>query len=436
MNFKHTVLLSMTILSLAIAGCSKKEPAAQTTQEQIVPVQVEKTVLGTVQDKASIIGKLSPDETVDVSPKVSGKISEIKVSLGQQVNQGDILFVLDQQDLANTVKQSQAAYQLALASLKQADSSAVQSIEQAEHNVIQYQNSISKAENALVQQHQFLIDAQNEEQRITQLHQAGAVADTELERAQTALKNAQLAFQNAQTALSDAKASHANALKILEHAKNKNALQVSQASVHQAQVNLENAKDQLANAVVKAPLSGIISLVKGSAGQMVSQQMPVISIAKIDPLLVKAHLSEQEITTVKVGSPVSIEIPAAQKNLEAKVTAVSPVMDPNLKAYPIEISISNQGQQLKADMVSHLRFISEQGEEKKIVVPRTSVIEEQGKRYVYVVEAESAKKIEIETGKETSDQVEVLKGLTIGEQIVVKGQTLLKDGVKVKVQKN
>ncbi|MGA3513576.1 efflux RND transporter periplasmic adaptor subunit, partial [Lactiplantibacillus plantarum] len=104
-------------------------------------------------------------------------------------------------------------------------------------------------------------------------------------------------------------------------------------------------------AVVTAPISGFVSSVNGAVGQIASQGTPVVVIVNTNPLLVKANLSEQDITKVKVGTAVKVNIPMLGKEVEAKVSAVSPVMNSQLKAYPIEISIPNPSNELKADMV-------------------------------------------------------------------------------------
>ncbi|RXT13709.1 efflux RND transporter periplasmic adaptor subunit [Ammoniphilus sp. CFH 90114] len=435
MKTNRYILISILAFSVTLSACTKAEPVIQSAEEQVVPVQVEKVSEGTIEERASITGKLSPDEAVDVSPKVSGKIQKINVSLGQFVQQGEVLFTLDQTDLANSVKQAEAAYRLSLANLKQAESGAVQGIDQAESSVIQYQNAITQAQNAVTQQEQALQDATMAEQRTRQLHTAGAVPNSELERVETALKNAQIGLANAQTSLENAKLSYDNAKKNLEHAKNKNGVQVTKASVDQARVALENAQSQLVNATVTAPITGIVSIVHGSTGQIVGPQSPVVSMARMDPVKVKTNVSEQELTQIQVGSNVNVEIPTLNKQLEAKVTAVSPIMNNDVKAYPVEISIPNSNLELKADMVVHVRFGSGSGE-KLTLIPRKALVEEQGKRFVYKLEENKAMKVEVTTGTETSEQVEIKEGLHAGDQVVVKGQTLLVDGVKVDVQEN
>jgi HlyD family secretion protein len=413
-------VILMLALTLAVTGCGKKDAVTKADAESAaVPVQVEQVKLGSIDGQAGITGKFAPNQSIQMAPKVNGKISGVNVELGQFVNKGDVLFSLDPTDLQNTVKQSQAAYQVAQANMKQAQNNSQQGIEQAQSNVAQTRNSVDQAEQAYQ-------DAQKNATRTQQLFDAGAVSSVDLEKAQTSLKNAEFALQNAQT-------SHENATGSATHAEQQSAVEVAQASLEQAKVNLENAQDQLANSVVKAPVSGMISNVNGSTGQMASPQSPVVTIVSIDPILVKANLSENEVTRIKIGAPVTVEALAVSKKIDAKVTAISPVMDPQLKAYPMEISIPNPNREWKADMVVNIIFKDMNPNQVK-VVSQNAVFEEQGKKYVYRVENGVAKKVEVTTGQETSKEIEIKSGLSNSDTVVVKGQTLIKDGAKVEIQ--
>ncbi|MGI6187770.1 MAG: efflux RND transporter periplasmic adaptor subunit, partial [Brevibacillus sp.] len=184
---------------------------------------------------------------------------------------------------------------------------------------------------------------------------------------------------------------------------------------------------------VTAPISGFVSAVNGQVGEMASPQAPVVTIVDTDPLIVKANLSEEEVTSVKKGDKVKIQISAISKELDGTVSAISPVMDQTLRAYPVEIALAKQDASLKADMVVSIQFAHQQTNS-MLVVPLKAVFDENGKRFVYKLEGDTAKKVEVQTGIESSDLVEVKAGLKEGEQIVVRGQTLLKDGAKVNVQ--
>lgn len=394
-------------LAVAIGGCSSQEVQVQPKQEEnkVVPVQVDTVKRGNVGTRAGVTGKLAPSEEVAITPKVSGKISQVHVKLGQKVQAGAVLFTLDQTDLNNAVRQAQAAYELSVASLRQSTTSTGQSLQQAQ--------------NDLVQADQSLKDAQRDYERISQLFNQGAVSAQQLEQAKATLVTEQTSYDNAKQALATAQ--------------QKTGVAVTEASVEQARVALEHARQQVSNAVITAPISGTISLVHGSAGEMASPQSAVVTIVNTDPLIAKANLSEMDVATVKKGDVVTITLTALAKDLKGTVTAISPVMNQDLRAYPVEISLANPDAVLKADMVVNIQFGLQQSAN-ALVVSRKAVFEENGKQYVYKLDDKTAKKVEVETGAQTSDAIEIVKGLQEGDRIVIRGQTLLKDGATVQIQ--
>jgi HlyD family secretion protein len=397
------LLLSVVIV---LAGCTGQQAPVETAeQNKPVPVQVDTVKKGSVATRTGVTGKLAPNQEVALTPKVSGKIVQLNVALGQQVQKGQVLFSLDKNDLMNSVRQAEAQYQVALANLKQSDANAAQSLQQAK--------------NGLTQAEQGLKDAQRNEQRMAELFNQGAISAQQYEQAKTALTNAQTAYENAKQALATAQ--------------QRTGVAVMEASVEQARVALQNAREQLANTTVTSPISGYVAAVNGAVGEMASPQQPVVTVVNTNPLIVKANLSEAEISSVKQGEKVTVSLPALNKDLVGTVKAVSPVMDPTLRAYPVEISLSNPDNQLKADMVVNVKFGQEQTSS-ALIVPRKAVFDENGKRFVYKLEGTIAKKVEVTTGEESSDLIEVKTGLADGDKIVVKGQTLLTDGATVEIQ--
>ncbi|NSL51004.1 efflux RND transporter periplasmic adaptor subunit [Calidifontibacillus erzurumensis] len=420
------LFVSLTFIlfaGLTVAGCTAKETATSNKEEtNAVPVQVEKARKGILDAKAGIAGKFEPYEKVAIAPKVNGKIVEISVSLGQKVNKGDVLFTLDQVDLQNAVKQAEAQLQVAQANLKKAEIGSSQGLDQAKNNLAQSESAVAQAKQAYN-------DAKINLERTKKLFEAGAVPSVELEQKETAFKNAEIALKNAEIAYENAKDS-------VHYAGQKTDIEVAKASVAQAKVNLDNAREQLANATVRAPISGIVASVNGAPGQMSSMQSSVITIVKLDPIVVKGYLSENEVTSIKTGAAVKVEVPTVGKTIDAKVTAISPVMDQQLKAYPFEIEIPNADGKWKADMVVNVIFQGTNGQlENSIIVSRKAVFEEEGKKYVYKIENNKAVKVEVKTGEETSEEIVILEGIKENDTIVVKGQTLLTDGAEVTIQK-
>lgn len=393
--------------AVAIGGCSSQEAQVTPQQEEakVVPVQIDTVKRGSVGASAGVTGKLAPSETVEVTPKAGGKISMVHVKLGQQVQKEAVLFTMDQTDLTNAVKEAQASYELAAASLQQSKTSTAQSLQQAQSGLVSAQQGLN--------------DAKRGYERISALFNQGAVSAQQLEQAKAVLVNEQSAYDTAKQTLATAK--------------QKTGVAVTEASVEQARVALENARQQLGNAVIAAPISGTISEVHGSAGEMASPQSAVVTIVDTDPLIAKTNLSEKDMATVKTGDLVHVSLTATGQSLQGTVTAISPVMNPDLRAYPVEISLANRDDRLKADMVVNIQFGHQQSAQ-SLVISRKAVFEENGKQYVYRLDQLTAKKVEVKTGVQTSDAVEILEGVKEGEQIVVRGQTLLKDGATVQIQ--
>ncbi|APB69319.1 efflux RND transporter periplasmic adaptor subunit [Paenibacillus peoriae] len=448
MNKKSALIATTLLLSVALAGCGGGEaPAATTTAQQAIPVQIAKVAKGSINDSTGIIGSFAPKETAQVSPKISGKIQSINLTVGQKVSKGDTLFTIDQKDLQDAIKQSQESYQVALANLKQAESGAAQSVQQAESSVdqaksalVQQDNTITQAQTSLVDAQSSVRDAQNTLNRNQQLFSAGALSQSELEQSQiahrralTAVENAQITLHNAQTSKESAQTTYSNAQKSLRLAQQKTGIDVARASVNQAKSSLDTARSQLVDSVVKAPISGTISVVTGTQGQMVSAQSAVATIANTNPIIAKVNVSESELLKLQVGSSVTVGVDSLDKRIEARVSAVNPVMDNDLKAYPVEISVPNGSGELKSGMVVTVYMKSEAP--KNILVSQDAITEQAGKKYAYVVEGTVAKRVEVQTGQESAKQIEVTKGLAEGQNVVVKGVSLLTDGAKINVVK-
>ncbi|MET3207106.1 UNVERIFIED_CONTAM: HlyD family secretion protein [Paenibacillus sp. PvR008] len=449
MNKKSALMATTLLLSVALAGCGGGEApaAAPVTQQKAIPVQVAQVTKGSINDSTGIVGSFAPKETAQVSPKISGKIQTINLTVGQKVNKGDVLFTIDQKDLQDKIRENQESYQVSLANLKQAESSASQSVQQAESSLdqaksvlVQQDNLITQAQSTVVDAQSSLQDAQNTLNRSQQLFGVGAVSQSELEKAQTEhrkaqteLEKAQLTLQNAQATKESSQTTYNNAQKSLRLSQQKTGIDVARASVNQSKSILDTARSQLVDTVVKAPISGTISVVTGTQGQMVSAQSAVVTIANTNPIVAKVNVSESELLKMQVGSSVTVGVDSLDKRIEAKVTAINPVMDNDLKAYPVEISVPNASGELKSGMVVYVYMKSETS--KNMLVSQDAITEQVGRKYAYVIEGGKAKRVEVQTGAESAKQVEVTKGLAEGQSIVVKGANLLTDGAKVNIVK-
>jgi RND family efflux transporter MFP subunit len=117
------------------------------------------------------------------------------------------------------------------------------------------------------------------------------------------------------------------------------------------------------------------------------------------------------------------------------VSVINPTLDPATRTGRIEIHIPNKDLTLHSGMFAHVRLAL--GEREALVISKDALnrLPGTGSYYVYVVEGGKALMKNIKIGVSQEDHVEVLEGLKVGEQVVVKGQNRLKDGTSVMVKR-
>ena len=98
----------------------------------------------------------------------------------------------------------------------------------------------------------------------------------------------------------------------------------------------------------------------------------------------------------------------------------------------MKITLDNSRGLLKPGMLAEVSFITDSSSN-TMILPRDAVITKDGEVYVYVVENNIAKKVPVETGIESGENIEIISGLTTDMQVVVKGQTYITDGEEVNV---
>lgn len=405
-TFSAAILLAALLTACTSPGAPGGIPANAQT-EQFVHVEVVSPQKGTVQKEAGLTGQLEANQIVDVAPKVNGKITSLSVKLGQKVNKGDVLFVLDQEDLQNSVRSAEAQYESSQANLTQAKDNKAD-------NTIQAESNLKQAE-------QTLADAKRNLERLKGLYDKGIVTKQEVEDAQTKLANAEVSNDTARNNL--------------ESSKKNTSIVVAESSVKQAKVTLDNARSELKNSTVVAPFTGQISAINAEMGEMVSAQTAVVTMVNTNPMKVKVQSAEAEVNQLKVGDKVSVQVSALNKTVAGTIYAISPVMDETTKAFPVEIVIPNGQNELKAGMVATVD-VEKVIEAQHLVIPKSAVIEDEGIYYVFKAEGNIAKKVEVSVGNMSSDQAEIITGITKDDQIVIKGQTLIKDGSKIEVSAN
>ena len=210
----------------------------------------------------------------------------------------------------------------------------------------------------------------------------------------------------------------------------------SKASWEAVKTQYEVAKltyeNLLENTTLVSPISGVITARNYDNGDMVASQ-PIFVVQQISPAKVVISVSENLYSYLKKGMPVSIELDALPgQTFEGKIHRITPSIDAATHTFPVEVVIPNGKEQIKPGM--YARVTMKYGSRQNVVVPDRAVVKMlgSGERFIYVYKADGTVSYQkVELGRRMQDKYEVLSGLADGDEVVVTGQSVLKDGLAV-----
>jgi membrane fusion protein (multidrug efflux system) len=191
---------------------------------------------------------------------------------------------------------------------------------------------------------------------------------------------------------------------------------------------------------VASPISGKISMVFLDVGSLVNQMQPLVEIIDDSTVKVEIGVLEKDYHVIKEGTAVRMEFDALPGTvITGRVSNRSPVVDPRTGSAKTEISVRNTDGKLKAGMFARVQVITEVHKD-AVLMPLgatlTEVLPGRGSRVetqVFVIDGDVARERDVVLGLAGPTHYEVLEGLVPGENVVVTGQNLLSDGVKVRV---
>ncbi len=246
----------------------------------------------------------------------------------------------------------------------------------------------------------------------------------------TEAQSAEATYQNAQT----------------DYSRYENAFKtggVTKQQLDQAKLNLVTSKSRLQQARInigdtniKATINGIINMKYIEPGSVLAPGTKMFDIVNVSKLKLKVTVNESQVANLKLGNATAVKASVfPDKTFEGKITFIAPQADNSLN-FPVEIEIANNASNdLKAGMYGTATFASNKQKEALMIVPRNAFVGSVSGNQVFTVENGKAKLKTVTAGRIFGDQVEILNGLSAGEQVIVTGQINLQDGNTVDIIK-
>jgi RND family efflux transporter MFP subunit len=243
----------------------------------------------------------------------------------------------------------------------------------------------------------------------------------------------QLAVRNAEGQLADARQNVERYKNLFEGGA------ATQAQLDQYRLAFENAtnqlaqaRKQLANAVVTAPISGQVTQKAVEAGAFLNLGAAIVTIVDVSKLKVRLNVAENDVYALKPGDPVNITATVFPGvTYPGKITFISPAGD-EAHNYPVEVSFANQAKnQLKAGTYVDITF-NRKSQAATLQIPREALVGSVKNAQVYVVGDDNTARLrKVTIGADNGNYLEVREGLQEGERVVTTGQINLTDSTRV-----
>jgi len=376
------VLGSIIFVTVAALVVFRLNTGAKVDQREVRHIVVG-TVLPLKKDldiRLTYTGDISPNQVVNLFSRVDGYIAKLHVDKGDFVKANQLLVEIDHTDYRHAVNQAKA-------------------------NLVASHAKVAQ-QNAALRNARLMLD------RMQALIQDQFVSQQELD-------NAQVNFDAAQAAMDSL-----------------------HAQVTQMEVALAQAETNLTYSYIRAPFAGYIAernldtgaYVTGTTASTSTMSRGILSLHDIANVRVLIEVVEKDIPLVAIGQKAELRAEAYPDRLfEGTVTRIVQALNRATRTMTVEIDLPNHDRRLKGGMFGRVEvMVGTHPQAIQIPIDAVSRLEEA--QYVFIVHAGHAKRVNVEIGARSNNDVEITKGLVGDEEVIVSGKDLVRDGTPVQTQ--
>jgi multidrug efflux pump subunit AcrA (membrane-fusion protein) len=337
-------------------------------------------------------------------------VARFFVQRGDHVREGQLLAMLEDRDLVAAAQESKQLYRQSEAAYQTTSAATMPD------DLIKAKTDVATAREGLDAAHKVY------ENRLSLLHQ-GALAQRLVDDAKVALVTAQSQFENAQQHLTS-----------LETVGRTEQLKAASAQVAASKAHLESAEAQVSYAEVRSPMHGVVSDRPVNVGEMANSGSALLSIVDLSRVVARASVPVHEAALLTVGKPATIS--SGGLEVPAKITVVSPAVDPNTTTVQVWVEAKNAGEHLK--LGSTVQISMDAGEiPNAVVIPVAALLpsDDGGEKVMVGGSDNLAHERAIKAGARSGDETQILSGVKPGEQVITQGGLGLDDKAKIQIVK-
>ncbi|MCC7528900.1 MAG: efflux RND transporter periplasmic adaptor subunit [Candidatus Melainabacteria bacterium] len=383
-----------------------------------------------------VTGKIEPElgKEVDVTSRINGRVKEIRVAPGQEVKRGQIMAMLDSQEVSDL----QAEFIEARSKLNIA-----QAHEDRERLIY----------NELLVRPKALIEAQA---RFNSAKVQKELAESEYRRQDGLYKekiSSQKDYLSSKAGFATAVAAHEQAKVDFEREQNmfknkamlRKDLQLSEAETARERQHFNTLKQRLdflgadtslLTGVLKtgqisgmvrivAPESGVVSHHDIAVGELVHPEKSMFKVTDLTTVVVKADLPEVDVSRVRLGGNVKVKVTSyPNEDFRATISYIAEHVNPETRTVSVRARLDNRRRIFKLQMFAEIDL---EGVSRELLAcPKSAVQELEGKTVVFVKKEGGYEERLVKLGVDSEKYYEVVSGLSAGEEIVTQGSLMLK----------
>jgi RND family efflux transporter MFP subunit len=324
---------------------------------------------GEIIEYITVVGNLVGQSTVDVVPRVAGRIDSLTAKLGDRVTRGQQVAKIEDRELRQQVIQAEQSLEVNRATVKQRES------------------DLQLRRTTLARQQELLAKGLQTRQVV---------------------EDAEAGFNSATAAVDLAK-----------------------AQLAQTEARIDELKITLSNTTIVSPVDGFVGRRNLDQGAFAGANTVILQVVDIGTVRMVSNLVEKDFKRITQGVQALVEVDAFPgEQFAGTVSRVAPVFDAATRTASMEIEVPNPGYRLKPGMYARVRLTAQRKAD-ALTVPRTAVVDSEGRRGVFLPNGQNAKFQPVSTGLQDNDRVEITEGLTEGQRVITTGALALREGDRI-----
>ena len=374
---------------------------AKRLQIKVEPVKSQQLVLA-IQTTGQIAAL--PDRKVEITSPIKGSVIELFVQPGASVRAGQTVAILSSPELGELRVIAQEKRAEAEVDLRLAQQNYDRHQQIAVTNIAQAKTELKFAQESF--------------DRDKELLTRGAIPRRQLLESETKLFTAKAATNRAESKLDLLQAES-------EVKRAQSKIQLSDAAYQARLQQLGANANPDGTVAIVSPIDGIVSDREISLGESVAEAgKALMTIVDNGTVLATANVYEKDLGKIKIGQSVRVKVTSLpSQTFEGKISMIGAVVEGESRVIPVKAELDNAAGLLKPGMFAELELATSKSTESVLVIPRSSIVEANGKQIVYIQNGDAFQPVEVSLGRESGDLVEVIDGVFEGDAIVTQRAT-------------